>query len=285
MAFVAKQHLHHDQFGYLVLDEATGRCLGGFGANYYRPWVYPLCTPFGRTVVQEFPFDHPFHNGVWVAQGPVEFAGRQAHFWPAPPERRPGEPLFTHLGRMETIGPPTVEAHASGVRFTLRLVWRAGDGAPVLDELRAVDLYAVDDATVCDMTSAKTAAYGPLSYPATKFGSVCVRVDPRLTPLAGGEVLADGGRRGKADEVAMQQACDWVAYEGTSGAAGPFGVLLAVPGQRTADWFVRDYGMAVYNPTVSRSQQSAAGETWTVGLRVVAYDDRLTEERARGWVH
>ncbi|HXF61117.1 MAG TPA: DUF6807 family protein [Caldilineaceae bacterium] len=284
MAFVAKQHLHHDQFGFLVLDERSGRCLGGFGANYYRPWVFPLYTPQGRTVIQEFPFDHPFHNGLWVAQGPVELEGRPVHFWPAPPERRPGESLFTHMGRMECLGLPKVETGEEGVRFTLRLTWRAGDGAPVLDEQRTVALYALDDATVCDVTSAKTAAYGALTYPATKFGSVCVRVEPRLTPAAGGVVMADGGRRGKADEVAMQQPCDWVAYEGTTGGDGRFGILLAVPGQRSADWFVRDYGMAVYNPTFSRPLHSAAGETWTVGLRVVAYDDPLTDERARRWL-
>ena len=70
MAYVARQHLHHDQFGYLVFEETTGRCLGGFGANYYRAWVYPLCTPRGLTVIQEFPFDHPFHNGCLLYTSP-----------------------------------------------------------------------------------------------------------------------------------------------------------------------------------------------------------------------
>src|SRR4051812_40261074 len=127
MSYLAKQHLDHDQFGLMVQNEKTGRWLGGFGANYYRSWVYPLYTPKGLTVIQEFPFDHPFHNGLWVAQGPIQFesdAGRQTvHFWPAPPERRPGETLFTHMGRIESLGLPKIETGEDGVRFTLQSIW------------------------------------------------------------------------------------------------------------------------------------------------------------------
>ena len=55
--YTAIQHLDHDQFGYLVTDPATGRCLGGVGANHYRPWVFPLYTPSGLTV--NFPLTTP----------------------------------------------------------------------------------------------------------------------------------------------------------------------------------------------------------------------------------
>lgn len=281
MAYVAKQHLSHDQFGFVVQDEATGRWLGGVGANYFRSWVFPLYTPRGLTVLQEFPFDHPFHNGLWVAQGPIEFAGETVHFWPAPPERRPGETLFQHMGRIETVGLPTVTPHERGVRFTLQAVWRTGTGAPVLDETRTVDLYEVDDATVCDVTTEQTASYGALHYAASKFGAVCVRTDPRLTPVVGAEVIADGGRRGKA-EVALSQANGYVAYESQS--SDGFGLLLSVPGAQPAEWFIRDYGLATYNPMFETPRDVAAGETLRVKLRVAAYDGPLTDARAQRWI-
>ncbi len=281
MSYIAKQHLAHDQFGFVVQNEETGRWLGGVGANYYRSWVYPLYTPRGLTVIQEFPFDHPFHNGLWVAQGPIQFDGQTVHFWPMPPERRPGESLFTHMGRIETLGLPTVETHARGVRFTLQSTWRTGDGAPVLDETRIIDLYAVEDATVCDVTTVQKATYGDLEYDATKFGAICVRTDPRLTPVVGAEVIADGGRRGKA-EVALQQANAYVAYE--SGSSGSFGILLAVPGQQPHEWFIRDYGLATYNPMFEQPRTVAHGDSLRVDLRVVAYDEPLTEERAQRWI-
>ena len=281
MSYIAKQHLAHDQFGFVVQEEASGRWLGGVGANFYRSWVYPLYTPRGLTVIQEFPFDHPFHNGLWVAQGPIQFAGETVHFWPMPPERKPGESLFMHMGRMETLGLPSVQAHEKGVRFTLQSVWRTGSGAPVLDETRTVDLYAVDDATLCDVTTEQHATYGALHYDATKFGAICVRTDPRLTPVVGAEVIADGGRRGKA-AVAIQQPNGYVAYESRS--SGGFGILLSVPGQRPHEWFIRDYGLATYNPMFEQPRRVAQGETLRVKLRVVAYDEPLTEERAARWI-
>lgn len=283
MAYIAKQHLSHDQYGFLVLDETGERCLGGLGANYYRPWVFPLYTPDGVTVLQEFPFDHPFHNGLWIAQGPIRLGDKIVHLWPMPPHRKPGETLFTHLGRMESLGAPTVEPHAAGVRFTFQTIWRSGDGDPIVDETRTVDLYSVDDATVCDVRSVQTASYGALVYETTKFGSACIRVDPRLLPTTVGEVMADGGRRGKA-EVALQQPNDYVAYEGPIGNGRRAGVLLAVPGQRPHTWFIRDYGLATYNPTMEEDIHIAEGASWQVGLRVVAYDGALDEARARAWL-
>jgi hypothetical protein len=282
MSYIAKQHLAHDQYGFMVQNSQTGRWLGGLGANYYRPWVYPLYTPRGLTVLQEFPFDHPFHNGLWVAQGPIQFGGQTAHFWPAPPERRPGESLFTHMGRMETLGLPVVESHERGVRFTLQTIWRAGDGTPVLDETRTVNFSALEDATICQVTSIQTASYGALEYEASKFGAICVRVDPRLVPVVGAEVIADGGRRGKA-AVALQQPCDYVAYESCANGQS-FGLMLAVPGERPHEWFIRDYGLATYNPMMETPRQLAQGESFQVSLQVSAYDEPLTDERARRWL-
>jgi hypothetical protein len=285
MSYIAKQHLAHDQFGFMVQNEQTGRWLGGVGANYYRSWVYPLYTPRGLTVLQEFPFDHPFHNGLWVAQGPILFDGQTVHFWPMPPERRPGESLFTHMGRIETLGLPKMECHERGVRFTLQSTWRAGDGTPVLDETRTIDLYALDDAqdgvTVCDVTTVQSASYGALTYEASKFGAICVRVDPRLTSVVGAEIIADDGRRGKA-EVALAQPNAYVAYESAS--SGGFGVLLAVPGAQPHEWFIRDYGLATYNPMFEEPRTVAQGESLRVDLRVVAYDEPLTDARAQSWI-
>lgn len=288
MSYIAKQHLDHDQFGFMVQNEQSGRWLGGFGANYYRSWVYPLLTPKGLTVIQEFPYDHPFHNGLWVAQGPIQFendGGQETvHFWPAPPERRPGESLFSHMGRIESLGLPTIETDEYGVRFTLQSCWRNGKGAPVLDEIRTVHLYEGEYATLCDVTTVQQANYGAVHYEASKFGAICIRTDPRLTPVLGATVIADGGRRGKA-EVALQKANAYVAYESApSNSSEGFGILLSVPGARPAEWFIRDYGLATYNPMFEQPRTVARGDSLTVTLRVVAYDNPLTDARAQRWI-
>lgn len=281
--------------GRFVVEAATGRILGGVGHNPHRAWVYPLNTPRGRNVVQEYPFDHPFHNGVFVGQSLVHRDGREANFWaPAPDWRNPANFIYHHIGRLRYghDEPAAIQPRDRGFRFTYQTVWHDEDDRPLLDEVRTIDLYSGADHTVCDVVSAKTAAYGAVEYAATKHGAVGGRVQPQLLPFMGGEILAghDGDlRRGRADEVASGQACDYVAYEADVPGLGRFGVCLIVlentaAPDRQGPWFIRDYGLAMFNPTMREAVSTAAGETWTAGLRVVAYDDALTEERVRGWM-
>jgi len=285
---------------HMVVDRSTGRYLGAAGANFYDAWVFPLYTPSVRTVVREFPFDHPFHNGFFVGQHPVQVGERVGNFWAHPPTRGWDDHIFVNVGRVDAPKEPEVDVGDDGVRFTFRNVWRDEHDGPLIDEVRTVTFRSAEGATVCDMTSEKVAAYGAVEYPQTKFGSIGVRVEPRLLPPLGGTVIADAGRRGNA-EITHEGESDFVAYE-TAGPVVPtqfakegkpqpvpkeraFGVLLHILDEGVrGPWFIRDYGMAMYNPTWTGSISTAAGGSWTVGLRVVAYDGELTEERAREWL-
>jgi hypothetical protein len=237
-----------------MLVFAGGRCLAGVGRNYYRPWLYPLYTPNGLCVLQEFPFDHPFHNGCFVAQNPVRLGGREANFWAVPPQREASDEVFVHVGRVQS----ELEGRAaeSSVLILLRNVWLDERGEPVLDEQRSYEVFLDDDATVCEVTSRKIAAYGDLEFPASKFGGVAVRVDPRLLPVSGGTII------GQHDSPSA-----FVAYEN---AAAGFGVRLA-GSDASVPWFVRDYGLAVHNPTWQRALRLQRGDAWEISLRLVAY--------------
>jgi len=263
----------------MVIERATGRHLGAAGANFYDVWVFPLYTPAGRTVIREFPFDHPFHNGFFVGQHPLNVGDRVGNFWAHPPRRGPDDHIFVNVGRVDAPREPETEITDDAVRFTFKNVWRDENEDPLLDEVRTVTFRAADDATLCDMTSEKIASQGAVEYPQTKFGSIGVRVEPRLLPPLGGVVIADGDRRGNA-AVTHEDESDFVAYENDG-----FGVLLHIldVGVR-GPWFIRDYGMAMYNPTWTRSISTPEGGSWAVGLRVVAYDGPLTEERAKLWL-
>jgi hypothetical protein len=232
--------------GLLVL--ADGRCVAGIGAHWYRPWLYPLYTPAGRQVLQEFPFDHPFHNACFVAQNPVRIGERVANFWAVPPRREPADEVFAHVGRVEVT------------RLDLplmRCTWRDEQGEPVLDEERRYDFSLRDNAVVCEIASRKTAAYGALEFPATKFGGIAVRVDPRLLPVAGARII---GRH--------EAASPFVAYENEA-----FGLALVSDG--SAPWFVREYGFASFNPTWKRAISLPQGAAWEVRLTLAAYDGAL----------
>ncbi len=268
---------------HLVVQSETGRCLGGVGANFYRPFVFPFYTPAGHTVVQEFAFDHPFHNGIFVGQGPVQVGDREAGFWASPPRRSFTDKVFEKLGRMDTQKAVDITPHTDGVQFVQNVIWRDENEEPMIDEIRTVNLFTLEDATVCDMTSEKIAAYGAVTYPQTKFGSIGIRVEPRLLPVMGGIVLGDNGRKGGV-EVVHEGDSDFVAYQNVLAGHGAFGVFMSILNEDVqGPWFIRDYGMALYNPTWTGAVSTPAGERWKVALRVIAYDGKLTPARAEKW--
>lgn len=227
---------------------AGERCIAGIGHHWYRPWLYPLYTPAGNPVLQEFPFDHPFHNGCFVAQHPVRFDGKEANFWAVPPAREPNDEVFVNVGRVEML---------SFDFPVMKCLWRAGDGKPVLDEVREFRFELRPQETICEITSRKIAAYAELEFPPTKFGGICVRVEPRLLPVAGARII------GK-----HETASRFVAYDN-----GRFG--LALIGEPTVPWFLREYGLASYNATWKTAKSLKEGEVWETRLTLVAYDGPL----------
>lgn len=268
---------------HLVVDTNTGRCLGGVGANFYRPFVFPFYTPSGHTVIQEFAFDHPFHNGIFVGQAPIHVGEREAGFWGSPPRRSFTDKVFDKLGRMDTQKEIDITPHSDGVQFIHKVIWRDENEEPLVDEIRTVNLHTFDDATVCDMTSEKIASYGAVDYPQTKFGSIGMRVEPRLLPVMGGVVLADNNRKGKA-EVVQESDSDYVAYQNQLPGHGQYGVFMTIlDNDVKGPWFIRDYGMALYNPTWTNSISTPENDSWKISLRFVAYDCELTVDRAERW--
>ena len=284
----------NDALGNMVMETASGRLLGGVGHNDLRSWCYPLNTPRGLGVTQEYAFDHAFHNGVFVAQARVVRGGVLSNFWVVHPDwRSPDSHVYNHLGQIRYRERADITPLESGFRFTYHSTWNGCDGAPVLDEVRHFDLYAAADATICDLISRKTAAYGELRFEANKHGSLGVRVQPQLLPPFGGEMVAGTGtgteiHRGLADEVAFGKERDFVAYEAEPAGLGRFGVCLLVldntaSDRRTGPWFVRDYGMAMFNATMDDDVLVAEGDAWETALRVAAYDGAVSVERARTW--
>jgi hypothetical protein len=270
---------------------AGNRVLGAYGTNFWRSWVYPFYTPSGQTVVENFPFDHPFHNGIFVGQNPVKVGEREGNFWAFPVKRSHDDHIMKKMGRMDPQGEPVAEVTDSGVRFTLKSIWRDDQEQPMIDEVRTVFLRALPDANVCDMTSRKIAAYGAAEFPKTKFGSICMRVEPRLLPALGGQVIGclDGKlHRGAADEVANTKTCDAVAYENDVPGLGVYGVSLMIlensaSPDRRGPWFIRDYGLATVNATQNEAIAVPAGGHWTAALRIVAYNGPITAERIAIW--
>ena len=87
--YEVRQVRPHHGFARLVLERSTGRILGGAGHNQHRAYVFPLNTPRGLCVVQEYAFDHPFHNGVFVGQAEIFLNGKVSNYWAPGPGLAP----------------------------------------------------------------------------------------------------------------------------------------------------------------------------------------------------
>ena len=51
----------------------------------------------------------------------------------------------------------------------------------------------------------------------------------------------------------------------------------------TGPWFIRDYGMAMFNATMNEDVVVTKGDTWEAALRVAAYDGSISVDRVRSW--
>ena len=54
--------------------------------------------------------------------------------------------------------------------------------------------------------------------------------------------------------------------------------ITILDGATHRPWFIRDYGMDLYNPTQNSSVETKAQDSWKIGLRSVAYDGELTTD-------
>ncbi len=291
-AFEVRKFFETQFVGNFVVESATHRLLGGVGNNNRRAWAFPLNTPRGLTVLQEFAYDHPFHNGIFVGQGRVTCGAAGANFWCTDFDRRQAKnPVMQDLDDLRYEGTPEVAPIENGFVFTYRTTWRDARGAAYCDEVRTFELRALADGTACEVTSTKTAAHGPVTFEKSKHGSIGVRLQAQILPLLGGSILAGragGIERGTHEDVVGDAPADFVAYEADAPGLGRFGIAMAVTKNsaspdRAGPWFVRNYGMAMFNATKNAPIALAAGESWTAAARYIAYDGGLTPDRAAGW--
>lgn len=268
---------------HLVVDGETRIPVGGFGAGYYKAWVFPFYTPAGKNVIQAYPFDHPFHNGIFVDANPVFINERQANFWAVPPRRKADDAVFHHVGRMDRAGAPEIQMLSAGVRFVQHSVWRDEQGLPVLVETGTIILGILGDAHLCDMKTRFGATYGDLRFPATKFGILCVRIEPRLVPASGGCIWADGGREGR--ENIHGTPVQYVTFHNPVLGNGPYGILMSDPEPELRDpWCVGQYGIVSRNPVLRRELTVPQGADWSCSIRVLAFDGAFREARIRNWL-
>lgn len=240
------------------------RLLGALAVNELRSYVFPLYTPQGALVLQEAPPDHPHHQGLWIG---LEVDGHD--LWNAgsrglPRHRQECAPALAQLTPVVT---------ERGLRAEQQVRWVTAGGLELLREERHIEFSADDDATRVTWQStfghdAKHTLIGQ-----TKEAGIGIRVPPHWETPLGGEIRNAHGQVGEA--ASFDQPSPWINVEGRVVGDHWAGVVLApLPGSEPCPWFVRDYGIQLYNPSRHRAIVLAPGERVTWAVQVLAYDGR-----------
>ena len=276
--------------GWMAYDESASRCIAGFGWNWCRPWIYPLYTPAGRQVLQEFPFDHPFHNGCFTGIHPVIHGDRSHNFWATPPQRSVEDSLLQNLGRVTLSAPPELSVVRDELHALLQLEWTGCHGEPLLYERRSLRIQSGGIANQIHIHCHLTACVA-LTLPRTKFAGVGVRLDPALSALGEGRYAQVWGLRkndlqaveawvSSAKSVLDVSACDATMLHGQALEAacfesakreGGYGLLIHEVFPKVP-WFVRDYGLVLLNALQMRDEVLSGGDSFTWTATLAAYD-------------
>lgn len=253
--------------GWLAFDEARGVPVAGIGHHFFRPWLFPLYTPSGQQVLQEFAFDHPFHNGCFLGWSPVRVNGVDHNFWATPPQRSQPDPMMERLGRQRLEGEIRTAREGDNLVATLSVAWDAHDGTPLLAEERVFTVCAGEQAHTVHVQSSLRPVAGEVQLPVTKFAGLGVRLDPRLTQAAGAVFYGDAGR-GDAG-LLHGQLSSFVGVDARHG-AHRFG--LRISSGQALPWFVRGYGLVLLNPVTASAHRLRVGEELRQDITLVTFD-------------
>lgn len=229
---VSKQELH-------VLND-DGSIVAGINVGYYRPWIYPLCTPSGINVLREFPPDHGFHNGAFFGHYPVIYKGVEYNFWGAPPVRGPDDILSTNICRISTeISSIKCESQLTAIE--LICTWSSIDGLDLMIEKRSHHIMCNKAETryMCK-TSLRSKVSEPIKLSKTKFSGHTFRLTPYLFS---NDVFITNKYYGVDTDSLHGQAFAGQRFKFRLG-----NVYMTVGASENCHFFLREYGLMSINP-------------------------------------
>lgn len=148
----------------------------GYDPAFHRGgYLYPVLTPAGKLVVDDYPPNHKHHHGIWFPWTKTEFEGRKPDFWNM--GQKSGTVEFVELS-----GAPYGGEVAGGFSTKHRFVDLSAKPAPkaALNETWDVVIYGVPAGDkpvfLFDLVSTQTcASESPLVLPKYHYGGIGVR--------------------------------------------------------------------------------------------------------------
>lgn len=241
-----------------------------------KPFLFPVIGPGGKRLTSMAhpvdPHGHRHHRSVWI--GHADINGYD--FWAEDNENRI---VFERLAAFRSKG--------DSASFAVVHVWKTGDGTDVLRDTRTWTLHKLEGGEYyLDLALALEPVSEAVTFGATPFGLLGVRVAPTMTVAVGGGRILNA--QGKVNEAEVHwQNSEWVDYSGRVAAGTVNGIALfnhpGNPGHPPA-YHVRDEGWM--SPCFSKdaARTIAPGETQMLNYRLYVHDsERDVEHIGAHW--
>ena len=174
----------------------------------HNSYLYPVLTPSGKSVTADYPPDHLWHRGIWLAWTHTKFGDSKPDFW----NQSKGDKLTARINfeSLESMWSGPVQA---GFKSRHKFL---DSGDPVLNETWEVRTYALPAASklhVIDLISVQSCATDkPLILPKYYYGGLGYRGN-RQWEEKGNVFFMDSS--GGTDRIKMnEQRINWIHISG-----------------------------------------------------------------------
>lgn len=244
-------------------------------------YLYPMLTPSGKLISDDFPPNHIHHHGVWWAWTKTEFEGRQPDFWNMGASK--GRVEFVALDDVwEKDGAAGLKARhrfvdllASPLKTALLETW----------EIRASIAGEKSLRYVLDLTSTQTCAGdAPLKLPKYHYGGLGFRGNRSWDGAANCEFLTSEGitDRIKGNESRAQ----WIWAGGTVDGAVAGLTILCHPKNFRFPQPLRvhpDEPFVCFAPQQDGDMEIIPGAPYVSRYRLIIADGKPSVEEAGAW--
>ena len=184
-------------------------------------YIFPVYTPGGVSMLDDFPQDHWHHRGLFWSWPVVETEGKKYDIWM----------MFTAKHR--AAGPVSV----GGGMLRASNIWEAGGKDIVKEDLRLTVLPAVGTTREMDVELTWEALGAPVTLRGSaEAGKSYGGLSTRFAAREGTVLRADGSVIAKDEDLVPHK---WAELEGTYGGKR---VVLRITAETALQWCLRNYG-------------------------------------------
>ncbi|MSQ94069.1 MAG: hypothetical protein EXR98_05875 [Gemmataceae bacterium] len=245
-----------DALEFSIDDDLVTRYL--IGADRPKPIFWPVNAPGGVPLTRSWPMekaqpgeaiDHPHQQSAWFCHGdlipegielPTKIKGvAGVDFWSI--AKGHGKMVVTAVG-----DPKNAPGHGSVVT---KNEWSTAEGTKIMDETRAIHLYATGKARLIVVQCDLHATVCNLTFGDTKEGAFGIRINDVINAGKTGKGKIQNAEGKIGEKECWGQVSAWCDYSGpVGGKEVGLTVLVDPKNPHPTCWHVRGYGLMAANP-------------------------------------